>query len=90
MEQEKIKSHNKEKDIKQGGKDLVLFNDEYNTFDFVIETLVDLCGHDVNQAETCAWITHFNGKCAVKSGTFTELKPIFDEMSIRDLTVSID
>jgi ATP-dependent Clp protease adaptor protein ClpS len=71
-------------------KELILFNDEYNTFEFVIETLIEVCGHDHHQAEQCAWITHFNGKCKVKDGTFQELKPLFDEMSVRDLTVSID
>jgi ATP-dependent Clp protease adaptor protein ClpS len=90
MVKEKIKPESVQEELKEGGKELVLFNDDHNTFDFVIETLVDVCGHDLDQAETCAWITHFNGKCAVKSGTFKELKPIFDEMSLRDLTVSID
>jgi ATP-dependent Clp protease adaptor protein ClpS len=90
MEKEKTKSQKKEQELKGESRELILFNDDFNTFDFVIETLIDVCGHDINQAETCAWITHFNGKCAVKSGTFKELKPMFDEMSLRDLTVSID
>jgi len=70
-------------------RDLILFNDDVNTFDFVIETLIDVCGHDVLQAEQCALIAHFNGKCPVKSGSFDELKPVHDEMTNRKLTVSI-
>ena len=69
---------------------LLLFNDDVNSFDFVIETLVEVCQHDPMQAEQCAWIAHLKGKCTVKSGEFTELKPIHDEMSNRGLTVSIE
>lgn len=70
-------------------KDLILYNDDINTFDFVIETLMDVCGHDAVQAEQCAMIAHFNGKCPVKTGSFEELKPIHDEMTHRELTVTI-
>lgn len=90
MVKEKLKLKNRPEEVLSDIKELILFNDDFNTFDFVIETLIDVCGHDPAQAEQCAWITHFNGKCAVKSGTFTDLKPLFDEMSVRDLTVSID
>jgi ATP-dependent Clp protease adaptor protein ClpS len=71
------------------GKDLILFNDDVNTFDWVIETLIEVCGHDAIQAEQCAMIAHHNGKCAVKSGSYEELKPVSDEMTNRELTVSI-
>lgn len=66
-----------------------MFNDDVNTFEFVIETLIEVCGHDALQAEQCALIAHFNGKCPVRSGSFEELKPMHDEMTNRDLTVSI-
>jgi ATP-dependent Clp protease adaptor protein ClpS len=72
------------------GKELILFNDNVNSFDFVIETLIDTCDHDQFQAEQCATIAHFKGKCSVKSGSFDELKPAHDEMSRRGLTVSIE
>ncbi len=68
---------------------LILWNDEVNTFDFVIETLIEVCGHDPHQAETCAIIAHYKGKCAVKNGTYDELKPLLAEMTIRNLTVEI-
>ena len=68
---------------------LILYNDDINTFDFVIETLIEVCGHDAMQAENCAWIAHFKGKCKVKKGTFEDLKPRYQEMTNRTLTVEI-
>jgi len=70
-------------------KSIVLFNDDFNTFDFVINTLIEVCGHTPEQAETCTLIVHFKGKCAVKSGSMYELKPIYTEFVNRNLTVSI-
>jgi ATP-dependent Clp protease adaptor protein ClpS len=90
MVKEKISARQGHKEELTDIKELVLFNDDFNTFEFVIETLIEVCEHDLHQAEQCAWITHFKGKCKVKEGTFNELKPLFDEMSVRDLTVSID
>lgn len=52
---------------------IVLFNDEVNTFDWVIQSLVDVCGHSSTQAEQCAWIVHMKGKYGVLSGEKTEL-----------------
>ncbi len=71
-------------------KDLVLYNDDFNTFDFVIESLIDVCEHTAEQAETCTWIVHYKGKCAVKSGTVVELKPLYQELSNRTLTAGIE
>lgn len=68
---------------------LVLFNDDFNSFDFVIDALIEVCKHDPLQAETCAWITHYKGKCAVKNGSVNELKVCFKEMSNKNLTVEI-
>lgn len=70
-------------------KSLILYNDDHNTFDFVIETLIDVCEHDPMQAENCAMIAHFKGKCPVKSGTDKELLPYYTEMTNRELTVEI-
>ncbi len=55
--------------------EIILFNDDVNTFDFVIEMLVNVCDHTPIQAEQCAIIVHFKGKCSVKTGTFDELEP---------------
>ncbi len=55
-------------------KDLVVYNDDFNTFDHVIKTLIQVCRHTTQQAEQCTWIIHHKGKCAVKKGLFEELK----------------
>lgn len=56
--------------------DLVVFNDDVNTFDHVIETLIRVCKHTPEQAEQCTMLIHYKGKCAVKSGTFDFLRPM--------------
>ena len=55
--------------------DLVVFNDDVNTFEHVINTLIRVCKHSVEQAEQCTWIIHYTGKCIVKNGTYDFLKP---------------
>jgi ATP-dependent Clp protease adaptor protein ClpS len=57
-------------------KDLVVFNDDFNTFDHVIETLIRVCKHTPEQAEQCTWLIHHKGKCTVKTGTLEELNPM--------------
>jgi ATP-dependent Clp protease adaptor protein ClpS len=69
---------------------LILYNDDVNTFDFVIKTLIDVCNHQPEQAEQCAIVTHYKGKCNVKTGDYYEVKPMYDEMTFRGLTVSIE
>ena len=71
-------------------KSLILFNDDVNSFDFVIESLIEVIGHDPEQAEQCALIAHFKGKCNIKGGDFYSLKPLWEEMALRGLTVSIE
>ncbi|UPT65662.1 MAG: ATP-dependent Clp protease adaptor ClpS [Sphingobacteriales bacterium JAD_PAG50586_3] len=71
-------------------RNLVLHNDDYNTFEYVIETLIEVCDHTVEQAEQCTYIVHYNGKCVVKLGTVEELKPIYQAIQDRGLTVEID
>lgn len=56
--------------------DLVVFNDDVNTFDHVIETLIRVCKHTAEQAEQCTLLIHYKGKCAVKNGTFDFLRPM--------------
>jgi len=70
-------------------RSLILYNDDVNSFDFVIEALVDVCEHDFLQAESCAWIAHYKGKCPVKKGTFEDIKIRYTEMTNRTLTVEI-
>lgn len=69
---------------------LVLFNDDVNTFDYVIEMLVKVCNHDVLQAEQCAFLVHYKGKCAVKQGSYQNLKSMSDMLADAGLTVEIN
>ncbi len=71
-------------------KDIVLYNDDVNTFDWVIDSLVDVCSHDVVQAEQCTFLVHYKGKCAVKRGSFEELKPMCSELLNRGLSAEIE
>lgn len=59
-------------------RELVVFNDDFNTFDHVINTLIHVCKHSTEQAEQCTWLIHFKGKCTVKAGSYDELKPMKD------------
>jgi len=58
--------------------DLVIFNDDVNTFDHVIQTLMKVCNHTAEQAEQCSLIIHYRGKCTVKNGDFEFLRPMRD------------
>lgn len=60
---------------KQKNYEIVLFNDDVNTFDHVIETLISVCDHTAEQAEQCSILVHYKGKCTVKTGPYRELKP---------------
>ena len=55
--------------------EIVLYNDDFNTFDHVIETLIYACEHTAEQAEQCSLIVHYKGKCTVKTGSYDDLKP---------------
>lgn len=69
---------------------LIVWNDDVNTFDWVIESLVDVCGHEEIQAEQCALIIHHKGKCGVKKGTFDELRPQAEALINRSIQATID
>jgi ATP-dependent Clp protease adaptor protein ClpS len=69
---------------------LVLHNDDVHTFDYVIEALVKICRHEYIQASQCASITHFNGKCDIKRGIFSDLKILKDALTDIELTVTIE
>lgn len=71
-------------------KSLVVHNDEFNTFDHVINTLIKVCRHDVHQAEQCTYIIHFKGKCAVKRGEMNELKPMKDGITDAGISATIE
>jgi ATP-dependent Clp protease adaptor protein ClpS len=75
--------------IDEGWK-IVVYNDDHNTFDHVIERLVATCGHEPLQAEQCAMIIHFKGKCTVKSGSYDELEPMCTSLLEADITAEIE
>ena len=69
---------------------LVVWNDEVNTFEWVIETLMHVCNHSYEQAEQCAYIIHFKGKYAVKNGTYDDLKPPCDAITERGINATVE
>lgn len=68
---------------------LVLYNDDFNLYEFVIDSLVEVCKHNRLQAEQCTLIAHHNGKCEVKVGSFDALEPMKDELLRRGLSATI-
>jgi ATP-dependent Clp protease adaptor protein ClpS len=68
---------------------IVLFNDDVNTFDWVIESLIEVCSHEAIQAEQCALLVHTKGKCAVKKGEYDSLKPMCTSLLERGLSAEI-
>lgn len=60
--------------------DLVVYNDDFNTFEHVTNTLIKVCKHSTEQAEQCTYLIHYKGKCAVKRGSFDELRPMKDSI----------
>jgi ATP-dependent Clp protease adaptor protein ClpS len=69
---------------------LVVWNDEVNTFEWVIETLIEICHHTEEQAEQCAMIIHTQGKYAVKHGSYDELKPMCDAITERGIGATVE
>ena len=70
-------------------KNLVVYNDDVNTFDHVIDSLVKVCRHEIIQAEQCTWIVHYNGKCAVKEGDMDKLLPMSRALNERGIDAKI-
>jgi ATP-dependent Clp protease adaptor protein ClpS len=68
---------------------LIIYNDDVNTFDHVIECLVDICQHEWIQAEQCTLIIHYKGKCLVKSGEYDKLEKMCNSLHDRGLTAEI-
>ncbi len=69
---------------------LMLYNDDENTFDHVIDSLIEICRHSATQAEQVAWIVHTKGKCDVKHGEFTKLHPMCKQLQERGLSAVIE
>ena len=69
---------------------LVLYNDDVNTFDHVINCLIRICQHNVVQAEQCAWLVHNRGKCNIKSGKLTILRKMQNALTQNGLSAEIE
>ena len=69
---------------------LILHNDDYNSFDWVITCLVKVCGHEFEQATQCAHIVHFNGECDVKYGDYEKISVMKDKLSNAGLSVTME
>ena len=69
--------------------EIVLFNDDVNTFDHVIDSLVAICSHSHEQAEQCALLVHYKGKCTVKTGVYDELDPLCSKLLQLGLSAEI-
>ncbi len=89
MVKEKQQKYELGRDNLEGMASLIVHNDDVNTFDFVIETLVEVCGHDLIQAEQCTLIIHYKGKCVVNTGTYSHLEPIYREILKRGITATL-
>ncbi|MCW3085496.1 MAG: Clp protease ClpS [Bacteroidetes bacterium] len=69
---------------------IILYNDDFNTFEHVIESLIKVCKHDKVQAEQCTYLVHYKGKCSVKRGSYKELEPMCTALLERGLTAEIE
>lgn len=81
-----------EENSQQNRKDrfLILHNDDYHTFDYVIDALIKICEHDEHQAEQCTLLIHYKGKCDVKKGSFSYLRPLKKALTQKELKATID
>lgn len=70
-------------------RNLVVYNDDINTFDHVIKTLMEVCGHEPEQAEQCTLLIHHKGQCTVKSGVFEDLAPMCSAIHDRGISADI-
>lgn len=80
----------KQKTRQSDQRSLILYNDDFNTFEFVIKSLMEVCGHDLHQAKQCTYLIHYKGKCEVKVGTYDQLKPLKDALIERGLSAVIE
>lgn len=69
---------------------LIIHNDEVNTFEWVIEALIEVCKHTFEQAEQCSYLIHYKGKYAVKHGSLAKLKPMKDAITERGISATIE
>lgn len=76
--------------VETASHDLVVYNDDVNTFDFVIEALIEICEHTPEQAEQCTLLVHYKGKCAVKNGPFDKLATMRNAICLRGISAEVE
>lgn len=89
LSKEKIQEDTEVAEKEANKYEIVLFNDDIHTFDYVIDSLIEICDHTLEQAEQCTFLVHYKGKCAVKSGEYDELKPRCTRLLQKGLSAEI-
>lgn len=89
---EKIQTQQEEElaTLENMGCNLVLYNDDVHTFDYVIKALMDICRHTYEQAQQCSILVHYNGRCTVKHGSYDDLLPLHTALLNKQLTSEIE
>lgn len=86
---EKTRTRASQKEATSVNNEIIVYNDDVNTFDHVIETLIRVCDHTPEQAEQCSLIVHYNGKCTVKTDVLEKLKPQCSQLLEAGLSAEI-
>ena len=86
----KTKTNSKVEEILSSPYRIILHNDDYNTFEHVINCLMKICGHELEQASQCAHIVHFNGKCDVKYGDYDTISIMKEKLKTAGLSVTME
>ena len=89
LSQEKIQEEFDVAEKETNKYEIVLFNDDIHTFDYVIDSLIEICEHTLEQAEQCTYLVHYKGKCSVKTGEYDELKPRCTRLLQKGLSAEI-
>ena len=82
-------STSKQKSSKIKDKSLFLINDDFNSFDYVVDCLTAICDHEIIQAEQCALLTHYKGSCEIAMGEISDLEPLREDLALYGLNVEI-
>lgn len=92
MEKQKTQTQQEEElaTLEDSGCNLILHNDDYHTFDYVIKALMDICRHTYEQAQQCSILVHYRGRCTVKTGSYSDLLPMHTALLDRQLTSEIE
>lgn len=90
MEKTKKRTKKNSDNDSKTNKHLILHNDDYHSFDYVIDALISICNHTPEQATQCTYIIHNTGKADVKKGTYEKLKPMAQSLRSLDLKATIE